>query len=121
MKINNKAFILLSLALTPISGECPSIEDIPVKYANDWLCVAWWWGHGNPYSPDACNGTYFCIKTQFFNSDILIYSGVKHYEVDTAAADCDAGDGRYYPMGSYIVMPGCTFYMYMDSYWSGLT
>ena len=56
-----QAFFILSLVLTPITGECPKIEDIPVKWYDDWVCAVWWPLKGNPYAPDACNGMYQCI------------------------------------------------------------
>ena len=69
-------FILLILTAyeAEVRGECPLIDDIPLKPDNEgplslYTCAQFWEGQGSEYFVDACNGkvqkVWFLIKYCF--------------------------------------------------------
>ena len=97
-----KASLPLSLitlsCLVSARAECPQMKDIPVMFGTEFSCVRVWMDWGAELPVTACNGdTYMKADHQ----------------------DGDAGWGSYYPMGSIMVKPGCTLYMFRGEQFSG--
>jgi len=87
------------LTLASVNSECPYFKGLPVMTDdNQFYCAHFWDEWGAADALDACNG------------DI-------HSVLDDT--DHDSGEGKYSPMGSLVVMPGCTYYGYNDYGYSG--
>ena len=94
----NKIFILI-LSFNLIRAECPSMDKVPVMYDSDtFLCGVFFSGEGRGYPIDGCNK---CRPDDNENGYLL-----KH------GYNYDAGDGKFIPMGSVIIRPGCKLYGY---------
>ena len=94
----NKIFILI-LSFNLIRAECPSMDKVPVMYDSDtFLCGVFFSGEGRGYPIDGCNK---CRPDDNENGYLM-----KH------GYNYDAGDGKFIPMGSVIIRPGCKLYGY---------
>ena len=94
----NKIFVLI-LSFSQILAECPSMDQVPVMYNSDtFLCGVSFSGEGREYPIDGCNK---CRPDDDENGHRM-----KH------GYNSDAGDGRFFPMGSVIIRPGCKLYGY---------
>ncbi len=95
--------ILALFSVRAIFAECPNIRDVPVMYDNErFMCAVRWRGEGHQYPVDACNT---CNEAEFPEPEtgIYIFDGEEGFYDPTA---------YFYSMGSLIVKPGCTLYLY---------
>merc|ERR1712241_1523666 len=98
-------FSLLVFVFASAKAECPrhGLEDIPDMYNDQTFnCARFYYGWGHDLSVRGCNGC-----------SIDDYADIPH------GMDLDAGDGHHYPMGSVMVKPGCTFYVYHETNFNG--
>ena len=133
--------ILATVLILPLicfhvtTGECPQMNDIPVM-CPDWesycqkdtfTCMRKWYEWGDNLSVNACNGEYSTVQLLvMFNMcrDEFLHSVVTmRYEGDEFTygdhSDNDAPEGYYSPMGSIMVLPGCTAYLFKDYHYEG--
>ncbi len=101
-------FMILGLILPPLAvSECPDIEDEPVMYPYDeelFLCADVYQGHGDYDAIQACN---ICEEDGFYQ-----------FYADNGREN--PGEvSQYFPMGSIVIMPGCTFYGFADINYEG--
>ena len=102
MRVCIVVFLLATLALN-IQGECPGLEDIQDMYDdNTFMCARFYYGWGHDLGVRGCNGC-----------SVQNYADIPH------GLDMDAGNGRQYPMGSIMVKPGCTLYVFHDNNFGG--
>ena len=86
-----------------IHGECPRLSDIPdMINDNTFTCARFYYGHGHDLGVRGCNG--------------CSVSG--SYDIPDGA-DYEAGDNMQYPMGSILVKPGCTLYVFHGHNYGG--
>jgi len=85
---------LLADVAKPPKG-CHTIEKIPYAFNGRATCAFTYADAGGDYSVNACNG-----------------AGSYHLDGDYN----DAGSGHFYPMGSILIKPGCTLYMFDGAY-----
>ena len=94
--------ILLAF-LGSTKAECPGLEDIHDMYHDEtFTCARFYYGWGHDLSVRGCNGC-----------SIANYVDIPH------GIDLDAGNGYHYPMGSIMVKPGCTLYVFHDHNYGG--
>ena len=126
--------ILATVLILPLicfhvtTGECPQMNDIPVMYnSHTFTCMKYWWPDwGDDLSVNACNGEYSTSAVVTFNMcrDECLHSVVTmcyeggEYTIGDHE-DYDAGKGHYWPMGSIMVLPGCTAYLFKDPNYEG--
>ena len=93
------SLIILGIAAS-VLGECPNMEDVPTydETQEVFVCSRVWKEEGHELSVNACNG------------DFLTYTDGENH---------DASDGKYLPMGSMFVKPGCDLYMFWDYNFEG--
>lgn len=105
MKVYLFSILLILIAYeAEVRGECPSIDDIPLKPEDTgplslYTCAQFWEGLGDDFYVDACNGESHMITDGDDWSDPTDFN--YYYE-----------NKLLYPMGSLAVMPGCTLFMY---------
>ena len=92
--------LTLAIFIQLCNCECPKNKDVPVWYVEDrlFLCAVKYRGWGHDYAVNACN------KCEADNPDEGMY--VHAHE------DYPGEDGLYDPVGSLIVKPGCTLYLF---------
>ena len=61
--------LILTAYEAEVRGECPSIDDIPLKPDNTgppslYTCAQFWEGQGADYFVDACNGKVQKVRVQ---------------------------------------------------------
>ena len=102
--------LLLSIILTFLAfsgktkAECPALVDINNMYnSNTFTCARFYYGFGHDLPVRGCSG----------GCPLAEYSNVPD------GANEDAGDGYHYPMGSIMVKPGCTLYVFHDTNYGG--
>ncbi len=94
---------LLALLAPMAAGECPNINELDVLYDSDtFMCVYVWQGPGDDDAIQACT------ECEEF--------GEAHLEDGYSYSQ---PEGQYYPIGSLITMPGCTFYGFGDYNYAG--
>ncbi len=98
--------IVLLVGLSMVQAECPSMKDVPVWYTEDskFLCAVQYLGWGDQDAIRACNS---CTTSdgEEYPDGFKIADG----------ADEQGSEDHYFPMGSVIVRPGCTLYLYSVS------
>ena len=68
-----KVLYMLSIVLTPIKGDCPSIDDMPVMYGDTFACSQWWMENSHsPYSVDSCKGLLRDSMCEFDHMIIIL-------------------------------------------------
>ena len=97
-------FALVNFALLIlVKSECPGLDQLPDKINdNTYLCARFYYGHGHDLAVRGCNG---CSTATF--ADI------------PDGDDENAPDKYQYPMGSILVKPGCTLYVFHDHNYGG--
>lgn len=98
------ARILMVVAFAAnVHSECPQLDDIPVTYSPGvFTCARFYYGYGHDLAVRGCNGC-----------SVDDYADLPH------GLDTDAGEGRIYPMGSAIVRPGCSLYVFHKNNYAG--
>ena len=108
------------------TAECPQMNDIPVMVGDRFTCMRYWKDWGDDLSVNACNGEYSISAVVIFNMwrDEYLHSVVTLcYEGNGYTIgdheDHDPGEGYYSPMGSIMVLPGCTAYLFKEHNYEG--
>ena len=100
-----KLFCLVLLGLASlIKAECPASDDLPVRWPYDeskFFCARYYPGPGSDAPFNGCNG---CTLGDQYEEYVDVFDG----------QDIDAGECCFYPMGSLVVRPGCTFYQFTE-------
>ena len=92
------------------------MNDIPVMFSDDlFMCAMYWRGWGGEHSVSACNGNDITNH----NSIHLLYLNLDRSKEVSDHKDATQDDTHLYPMGSIMVKPGCTLYLYRDPNYSG--
>ena len=103
-----KAYLAIPLLLLAIcyntKAECPQLREIPTIYGdtNTFTCARYYKGPGGNYPVNGCNG---CASGTYFD----VVDG----------QDATATEGHLYGMGSIMVKPGCTLYVFHDNNFGG--
>merc|ERR1712079_131297 len=100
MSLKVEPFLLMSLLyIHATKGECPQMDKIPVMFNNvTFMCMNVWHKWGDDLPVNACNGAKEDISDNW---------------------DYDPGGGFYNGMGSIMVKPGCTAYLFKDYHFTG--
>jgi len=79
------------------NGPCPQFKELSTNVGGTAVCAYIWDALGDDWAINACNGN-------------------QYYVLDGTVQPSTG----YYPMGSYWVMPGCTFWLFQNGDWSGV-
>ena len=94
---------IFTLVFGSLRAECPGLEDIKdMQNDQTFTCARFYYGWGHDLGVRGCNGC-----------SISEYADIPH------GMDLDAGKDRHYPMGSIMVKPGCTLYVFHDNNFGG--
>ena len=94
---------IFTLVFGSLKAECPGLEDIKdMQNDQTFTCARFYYGWGHDLGVRGCNG---CSISEF--------ADIPH------GMDLDAGKDKHYPMGSIMVKPGCTFYVFHDNNFGG--
>ena len=89
------------------------MEAIPVMHGDQFTCMTSWFSKGGQYAVDSCNGQARVVLSETARRMRSDNTGAE-YEVPDHYDDA-GGAGYYTTMGSIMVKPGCTLYMYSDT------
>ena len=94
---------IFTLVFSSLRAECPGLEDIKdMQNDQTFTCARFYYGWGHDLGVRGCNGC-----------SISEYADIPH------GMDLDAGKDKHYPMGSIMVKPGCTLYVFHDNNFGG--
>ncbi len=101
--MEGRLLALLALLAPMAAGQCPEINELDVLYDSDtFMCAYDWQGPGDDDDIQACT------ECDGFG-EAHVPDGFSH----------SADEGQYFPFGSIITMPGCTFYGFEDYNYAG--
>ncbi len=94
-----KLLLFVAAMASLANAECPPMSDLPVMYtSSQFNCARTWYGVGGDHPIQGCNHCHLADEP-FDDPDGLDFS---------------SEEGKNFPVGSLMVLPGCTMYLFED-------